>query len=96
MMMVLCIATVLTSFSAHTFTAQLCMALYAAFSGVYQLLGAAVLVFLLSRNHPARTPLYGTLAAVLYAIFPFALLVLGMADQFMHLRTAGQSHQEEE
>jgi hypothetical protein len=95
-MLVICIATVLTSPSDNAFTAQLCMTLYAAFSGVYQLLGAAVLVFLLCRNHPARAPLYGTLAALLYAIFPLALFVLGMADQFMHLRAAGLSHQEEE
>ncbi len=95
-LLMVCIATVLTSFSAQSYTSLLCTTLYATFAGVYQLLGAAVLVFLFCRRHPGRAPLYGTLAAVLYVIFPLALFVLGMADQFMHLRAASLSHQEEE
>lgn len=95
-LLMVCIGTVLTSFSSQTYTSLLCTTLYATFAGVYQLLGAAVMVFLLCRRHPGRAPLYGVLAAVLYVIFPLALFVLGMADQFMHLRAASLSHQEEE
>jgi hypothetical protein len=92
----ICVATVLTSVSGHTYTALLCTALYATFAGVCQLLGAAVLVFLFSRRHPARAPLYGALATALYILFPLALFVLGIADQLMHLRARGLSQQEEE
>ena len=74
----------------------LCAVLYAAFSGVYQLLGAAVLVYQLGSKHPARAPLYGTLAAVLYAVFPLALFLLGLMDQFMRLRAPTQPQHKEE
>ena len=36
------------------------------------------------------------LAALLFLIFPLALFMLGMIDQFMPLRTASFNHQEEE
>lgn len=98
-MLLLCVGIVLTSFSDSAFLSLLCTLMYAAFSGVYQLLGAAAMLYLLSRNHPQRAPVYGVLAAALYALFPLALFILGMADQFLHLRASGthpQEHQEEE
>ncbi len=68
----------------------------AAFSTGYYLLGAAVLIFLLGRNHPGRRWLYALLAAALYLIFPMALFMLGFCDQIMHLRAAATTHHEEE
>lgn len=95
-MLLLCIGTVLASFSSQSYAVLLCAVLYAAFSGVYQLLGAAVLIYQLGAKHPARAPLYGTLAAVLYAVFPLALFLLGLMDQFMRLRAPTQPQHKEE
>ncbi len=98
-MLALCVGIVLTSFTDSAFLSLLCTLMYAAFAGVYQLLGAAVMVYLMARNHPRRTALYGLLAAALYALFPLALFILGMADQFFRLRAAGAQpteHQEED
>lgn len=95
-MLVICIGTVLTSLSGQTFTTVLCTLFYSAFATVYQLLGAAVMVFVLARRHPQRTALYGVFAALLILVFPLALFLLGMADQFMPLRAASLNHQEEE
>lgn len=98
-MLALCIGIVLTSFTDSAFLSLLCTLMYAAFAGVYQLLGAAAMVYLMARNHPQRAALYGLLAAALFALFPLALFILGMADQFFHLRAAGApptEHQEEE
>ena len=95
-MLAVCIGTVLTSFTDHSFVSLLCALLYAAFGAVYQLLGAAVLVFVLARRHPKRTVLYGFAATALYLLFPMALLLLGLADQFVNLRATTLNHQEEE
>lgn len=92
----ICIGILVTSFSGHTLVSLTQTLLYAAFTAVYQLLGAAVTVFLLANRHPTRAPLYGVLAAVLYLLFPLVLFVLGLADQFMNLRASALKHQEEE
>ncbi len=95
-MLVLCILMVLTAFSNHALGALLSTLFYTAFMTIYQLLGAAVMIFLLARRRPERLTLYGIAAALLFIIFPLVLFVLGMADQFIHLRTASLKHQEEE
>lgn len=88
-MLALCIGTVLTSFSASAVTSLVCALMYAAFLAVYQLLGAAIMVFMLARRHPERSVLYGILAALIYLIFPMALFLLGVVDQFFNFRTSG-------
>lgn len=95
-MLALCLGVVVTSFVGDGFRALLGTLLYNAFTAIYQVLGAAVLVWLMSRRKPSRAPLYGFLAAVLYVLLPIALFLLGIVDQFLHLRTAGLHHQEEE
>ncbi|MEA4999839.1 MAG: hypothetical protein VB087_10675 [Candidatus Limiplasma sp.] len=95
-MLFLCILVVLTSFSAHPFFSLVCSLAYAAFMAIYQLLGAAVMIFMLSRRHPERIPLYAAIAALLYLLFPLALFLLGMADQFIHFRATSLSQHEEE
>ncbi|MCI6041391.1 MAG: hypothetical protein MR742_12875 [Clostridiales bacterium] len=71
---------------------------YAAFSCVFQLAGAAVLVCMLSTRNPDRTLLYGVLTALLYALFPMVLFFIGIADQALHFRsrllTSTDSHKE--
>ncbi|NLI22047.1 MAG: hypothetical protein GX418_10955 [Clostridiales bacterium] len=98
--LVLCLGVVATSFSDQPVTALVCLLMYAAFSAVCQIQGAAVMVALLTRRHPGRAPLYGLLAALLYALFPLSLFILGVADQFVNLRAAGKridpQNQEEE
>ena len=95
-MLALCIGTLLTSFTDNSVTALLCALLYAAFTTVYQLLGAAVMVFTLSRRHPERKPLYAVLAGTLYLLFPVALFLLGVVDQFVNLRAFSIHHQDQE
>ena len=62
---------------------QLC---YAAFQAMFMLLGAAVLVFIQTKRDPDRRVAGGLLAAALYVIAPFVLLVIGMLDQTIHFR----------
>ena len=94
--LVLCLGALLASLSDDPFLTLLGMLLYAAFMGVVQLLGAATLVALGAKAHPKRIVLYGVLAAALFALFPIALFLLGVADQLLNLRAAGRNHQEEE
>ena len=95
-MLLLCIGTVVTSLSDQSLVSLLCMLMYAAFSGIYQVLGASVVMFVLSHRHPKRTTLYGVLIAIIYLIFPVALFMLGIADQFINLRTANLRHSDQE
>ena len=67
-----------------------------AFVTVYRLLGASALVFFLCRRNPDRSFWAGFLACALYVSFPTLLFVLGLADQFMDLRTVILHHQEED
>lgn len=66
----------------HT-VGQLC---YAAFQTVFCLLGAAVLVFMYTRNDPERKTMAGVLTALIYVMAPFVLLVIGIMDQRFHFR----------
>jgi len=95
-LLALCLGIVATSFTDNAFATLLCMLMYNTFSAIFQLLGAAVLVWMMARRKPNRAPLYGAFAAILYGLLPIALFLLGVADQFMHLRAAGIHHQEEE
>ncbi|MCE5342868.1 MAG: hypothetical protein LLF96_04665 [Eubacteriales bacterium] len=95
-MLVLCLIALLAGFSEDSFLSVLSTLTYAAFAAVYQLLGAAVTVDLLSRRHPNRSVLYGVLTALVYLVVPFALFLLGVADQFIHLRSTGPQKPEEE
>ena len=88
-LLTLCIGTVVPSLMDQTLPTLLCLLMYAAFAAVFQLLGASVFMYILSRRHPRRLPLYGALAAALYLLFPLALFLLGMADQFIDLRASG-------
>lgn len=63
---------------------QLC---YAAFETMFYLLGAAVLVFMCTKDDPDRRMLGGVLASALYVLAPFVLFLIGIADQTFHFRT---------
>jgi len=65
-------------------TGQLC---YAAAEAVAYLLGAAVLVFMYTKNDPDRRVTAGAMAVLLYLFAPFILLAIGIADQVFHFRT---------
>jgi len=95
-MLILCVITLLTAFSANSFFSLLSSLTYAGFAAVYQLVGAAVLVAVLSARKPGGMALYGGLAAVLYLVFPIGLLMLGLVDQFAHLRDGGPKMPKEE
>lgn len=62
---------------------QLC---YAALETMFCLLGAAVMVFVYTKNDPDRKTMAGVLAAALYMMAPFVLFVIGLADQTFHFR----------
>ena len=68
----------------------------AAFSAVYQLLGAAVVVFFISMKHSSRLRIAALLTVVLYLTFPTLLFMLGLADQFLNLRAIVPFYQEED
>ena len=53
---------------------------------IYSLLGAAVLVFLFTKNDPERRVTAGILAAAVYLAAPFVLILTGLLDQMMHFR----------
>ena len=63
---------------------QMCLALA---ETVGCLLGAAAMVFLYTQNDPDRRVTAGVMAAALYLLCPAVLLVLGIADQILHIRT---------
>lgn len=90
-MLALCLITLIAGFTDNAFLTLLSALTYAGFSTVYQLLGAAVLIAILSRGHPQRAPLYGVLLALIYLAMPIALFLLGIFDQFVRLRGAEPS-----
>lgn len=96
LMLVLCVATLVTGITGGTFLSLLSALMYAFFAAVYQLLGAAVLIALFSRKHPRRAALHAILCAFLYLVFPIALFMLGVMDQFIHLRGEGPNITKEE
>ncbi|MBR6571006.1 MAG: hypothetical protein IKK75_11200 [Clostridia bacterium] len=63
---------------------QLC---FATVQTMFYLLGASVLVFMYTRNDPDRRMFSGVIAAALYVMAPFILLMIGIADQAFHFRT---------
>ncbi len=67
-----------------------------AFVTIFALLGAATLVFLLTKDQPRKASGAGLLAAALFALFPTALFLLGLGDQLLGLRMATIKHQEED
>lgn len=67
---------------------------YAVFETLFTLLGAAVLVFLYTKNDPDRRIVAGILAAAMYVVAPFVLLLVGMFDQTFHFRNP-QAHKPE-
>ncbi len=92
----LMLVSLLLSLLEGPFPALLSTLLYAAVSTVFSLLGASVLVFFVTRNHPRRAVLAGILAVLCGAVFPTLLLLLGVLDQFISLRSAAPYHQEED
>ena len=68
---------------------------YAAFQTVYQLLGAAALVGALTMRRPEHKALIGVGAAIVYAVAPVALLMAGIMDSFLHIRTRRKPNEEE-
>ena len=92
----LAVIAVLTSFSTAEVTRLVYALTYATVATVYQLLGAATLIFMLARKHPRGTVWFGVLAAALYLLLPIVLFVLGLADQLFGLRAATLYHSEEE
>lgn len=62
---------------------QMC---YTLFETTFMLVGAAVVVFMVSRSRPDRTTLSGILAAALYVMLPFMLFLIGLTDQTFHYR----------
>ena len=64
----------------------MCQLCYSLFEAVFRLVGAAVLVWLLSARYPKYKPLFGALAAAVYVISPFVLFLIGVTDQTFHYR----------
>lgn len=62
---------------------QLC---YAVFETAFCLLGAAVTVFAYTKTDPDRRIFAGVMAALLFVVAPFVLLVVGLMDQKFHFR----------
>lgn len=93
-LMALC--ALLFSLSPSALVQQLSLLFYTAFLCVYELIGAAVMVCLLSARHPDRKGLFGLLAAVVYLVFPVALFLIGVLDPILHFRSKTLFQQEEE
>ncbi|MEG0638926.1 MAG: hypothetical protein RR824_02725 [Clostridia bacterium] len=77
---------------------ELSLLLWAVVLCLFEVLGAAVLVGVLSARKPEQKSLWGCLAAALYLLFPIALFLIGMLDPFLHFRsrTLFQEEQQEE
>ena len=85
------IVSFVTAFSASALAQTFGQLCYALFETLYTLLGAAVLVFVFTKNDPDRRIRAGVLAAALYLIAPFVLLIVGLLDQSFHFRNP-QAH----
>ena len=88
---VLAIASFVFMLSADGFTRTVGQLCYAAFETMFCLLGAAVMVFVYTKNDPDRKTHAGVLAAALYVIAPFVLFIVGLMDQTFHFRNP-QAH----
>ncbi len=67
---------------------------YATFETLFTLLGAAILVFMYTKNDPDRKTIAGVLAAAVYVVAPFVLFLIGLFDQTFHFRNP-QAHKPE-
>ncbi|NLO86786.1 MAG: hypothetical protein GX096_15365 [Clostridiales bacterium] len=66
------------------------------FKCVYQLLGAAVAIGILSAHHSERKDFYGILVAALFVLIPTVLYMIGLFDPVFHFRSKILSKKEEE
>ncbi|MDD3334959.1 MAG: hypothetical protein PHI98_05505 [Eubacteriales bacterium] len=96
MMAVTFMGAIIFSGVSGSWAQQLSLLMLAVFLNVYELLGAAVLIGLLSRRNPDGKILYGCIAAALYVIFPTALFFLGVLDPLFHFRTMKQNESKED
>lgn len=71
----------------------LCIAI---FRCIYQLLGAAVAVDVLSARNSERKAFYGILVSVVYVLVPMILYILGLFEPIFHFREKLLSKKEEE
>ena len=72
--------------SVHSLVCTLGQLFSAAFTMAFTLQGAAVLVCAMSARKPGHSAAAGCLAAALYVLFPLALLMTGVSEQFFHYR----------
>lgn len=75
---------------------QLGLLLYACFQGCFGLLGASVLVGMLSIRKPDSKTTYGVLAAALYVLLPSVPIIIGIMDPLFHFRESARTKKEEE
>ena len=88
---VLAVASLLLTAGGTSFTYTMGKLCYGAFHTLFCLQGAAVMVFVYTKNDPDRRVLAGVLAAVVYVMAPFVLFAIGLMDQSFHFRTP-QAH----
>lgn len=82
--------------SGSSWAYQLGLLLYACFQACFGLLGASVLVGMLSTKKPDSISTYGVLAAALYVLFPSVLVIIGIMDPLFHFRESARTKKEEE
>ena len=90
------LGALLCAMTPGSFAQELSLLLYTAFVCVFQLIGAAVAICLLSARHPDRKALYGVLAGFIYIFFPIVLFLIGVLDPVLHFRSKTLFQQEEE
>ncbi len=93
---ILGLACLLFRNSENGFAAMISMLCGYVFECVFSLVGAAVLVGVLSSKKPERKRLYGVLAAAAYITVPMLLMTVGVLDLFMHFRSKKTTDKEEE
>ena len=94
MLLVLALASFMLMMSYGALAQTVGRLCYAAFETLFTLLGAAVLVFMYTKNDPDRKTVAGVLAAAMYVVAPFVLLLIGLFDQTFHFRNP-QAHKPE-
>ena len=72
--------------SANSLVCTLGQLFSAAFTTAFALQGAAVLICAMTARRPGHSAAAGCLAAALYVLFPLALLMTGVSEQFFHYR----------
>lgn len=95
-LLMLGLASLFFSGSDNAMLNELSLLMYTTFVCVYQLLGAAVMVCLLSARNHDHIKLYGVLTAALYLMVPFVLFLMGILDSVLHFRSKTLFQQEEE